>query len=133
MNHQFGEYVDARCADAREEEIGVKAMRAPSTLQVHAKHPEKQHVQQDVPQAAVQEDVGHGLPQVQLEKEIVGNESELTIHQAIRGGIEKVQKLLNEKDADASKNQIANGRSDEFTPLRTHPGISRERTHRERV
>ena len=83
--------------------------------------------------AAVQKDVSHRLPKVQLEKEIVRNESELAIHQAIRGRIEKVQKRLNEKDADAGENEIANGRSDEFTPLRTYPGISRERTHKGRV
>jgi hypothetical protein len=133
MNHKFGEHVDACRADAREEEVGVKAMRSPGTLQVHAKHPEKEHVQQDVPEAAVQEDIGYRLPHVQLEKEVVGNESELTIHQAIGGGVEKLQKRLNEKDADAGQNDIANRGGDEFTPLRAHPGISRERTHKERV
>ena len=117
MNYHFGEYIDASCADARDEEVGIKAVRTPSALEVHPKHPQKKHVQQDVPQAAVQEDVGHGLPEVQPEKEIEWNESEFTIEQPIGGHVEKLKKGLNEKDAGAGKHEIANGRSDEFTPL----------------
>src|SRR5207245_14337 len=39
------------------------------------------------PEAAVQEDVGHRLPKVQLEKKIEWDEPEFTIHQAVGGWV----------------------------------------------
>ena len=87
VHDDFGKYVDASRADARQEKIDVKAVRTPGAFQVHAKHPEEKHVQQDVPEAAVQEDVGHRLPKVQLEKKIEWDEPEFTIHQDVGGWV----------------------------------------------
>ena len=54
--------VDQPGANPRQEKIDVESMRAPGALQVRAEHPQEQHVEQDVPDAVVQEQIGHRLP-----------------------------------------------------------------------
>src|SRR5580704_2182145 len=128
MDHHFGEHIDTSCADAGQEEVHVEATRAPGAFQIHAKHPQKKHVQEDVPQAAVQEEVRDRLPDVQLEKEIERNESEFAIELVIRARAEELQERLNQEDAHASEHNIADGGSNVLTPSRANP-ITREGTH----
>ena len=56
----------ARRADAGDEVELQEVPRAPDPLELGAEHPERQHVEQDVEQAAVQEHVGGELPDLEL-------------------------------------------------------------------
>src|SRR5579862_8994143 len=128
MNHQFGQHVDAGRADAGQEKIFVEAARTPGAFQIHAKHPQKKHVQQNVPQAAMQKEIRDRLPDVQLEKEVERNESERSIKLVVGLRAEQLEQRLNQEDAHASEHNIADGGSNVLTPSRTNP-ITREGTH----
>ena len=48
----------------------MKNRLAPHPLQLHAEHPQRQHVEQDVKNPSVQEHVGDGLPDLQAPDDI---------------------------------------------------------------
>jgi len=58
----FDEDSDNSCTHSAQEEIIEKPLLAPNEFELTAKHPEHEHVDQQVPQPAVQKEIGDGLP-----------------------------------------------------------------------
>ena len=65
-----------RSADSADEEELSEGFFPPEPFQLRAKHPEAEHVEDDVEKSAVQKYVGHRLPQVKLVCDLIWNESE---------------------------------------------------------
>src|SRR5216684_2022068 len=58
----FDDELDDPCARPADEEIIQKTALPPDELQIPAEHPEHQHVDEQMPQAAMQKNVGERLP-----------------------------------------------------------------------
>src|SRR5215472_13752058 len=61
-------------ARSRQKVVLIKALRSPGSLQVQPKKIEKQHVENEVPDPLMQEQVGNELPKVEPVRDVVRNE-----------------------------------------------------------
>src|SRR5208337_4097113 len=76
----FNQNGDHPGADSAEEKVIQEAVPAPDQFQFAPEHPQKQHIEEQVEKAAVEEYVGNGLPDAQPGDGSKGHESELMIN-----------------------------------------------------
>jgi len=125
--HQNGDHPGA---DPAEKEVVQEAVPTPDHLQFAPEHPEKQHVEEKVEEAAVKEDVGYGLPDAQGGKRSEWDEAEMVINP--KSGVAANQNSrqgLHKKNSGTGNNQILDGWSDEAAPVETDARCAERRTH----
>ncbi len=125
--------VDAPRADSRHEEKYVKAMRAPRALQVRTEHPQEQHIEQQVQDAAMEKQVSQRLPKPQSRCDCEGNQTKHSFKPYCRGGNKKVEQRLQQEHARADDDDVANRGRQHPTPVdagAVRPRVSRSRAHR---
>ncbi len=71
--------------DSAEEKVIQEPVFAPDLFELTAKHPEKQHVDEQMEKATMKEDVCYGLPDAKSGKRSEGDETEMVINP--KGGI----------------------------------------------
>src|SRR5271157_2282067 len=117
-------------ADSAEKKVVQEAVPTPDHLEFTPKHPEKQHVEKKVEEAAVKEDVSYRLPDAQGGKWSERDESEMVINP--KGGVAANQDSrqgLHKKNSRTRNNQILDARSDEAAPVETNARCAKRRAH----
>ena len=134
IEQRLDQDVDATGAYSRQEKINVKTVGAPGALQVRAKHPKEEHVEQQVPDAAVQKYICQRLPKPQAMRDQQGHQAKFLIHSYRDNGREKKQQeRLHQKRAGAGDYNISDRGGQHSTPTDSGAGGARvtwERTHR---
>ena len=114
-------------ADPGQKIIFIKALLSPGPFQIHPEEIQKQHVEQQMPDAGVQKQIGHELPDKQPPRDVPGNQSEKVIEQRrVFRRENQLHHRLNEKNGRARDDDIANGG-------RQHPSPTDARTKRPRI
>jgi hypothetical protein len=127
VENRFDEDVDKAGADASQKVILIEAVRSPGPFQIHPEKIQKQHVEQEMPDAGVQKQVGRELPDKQPACDVPGNQSEKMIEKRrVLGRKNQLYDGLNEKNARASDDDVANRR-------RQHPSPTDATTIRPRI
>ncbi len=90
---------DDSSANTADEEIIQEAFLAPDQFKFPAKHPQHEHVDEEMPKAAVQKHVSKGLPNAQARNDAGGNKSKCVIKPGCRAGTKFCNQGLEEKDA----------------------------------
>lgn len=133
VEDRFDKDIDAAGADPRQKIIFIKAPLSPGPFQIHPEEIQKQHIEQEMPDAGVQKEIGRQLPDKQPPRDVPGNQSEIMIEQRrVFRRKNQLHQGLNEKNAGAGDDDVANRRRQHPTPAdaRTkRPRISRARTH----
>ena len=102
----------------------------PHQLQVAPKHPQHQHVDQQMPQTAMQEDVTEGLPYAQAGNHTKGHQAEIMIDPCCGGRSEEnfCQSLCQE-NARAGQYQDLDGWRNEPSPIEPDTRCTESRPH----
>jgi hypothetical protein len=95
------QHVDEAGADAGHQKIIPEAARSPGALEIHAEHPEEEHVEQQMEQAAVEKNVGKRLPEPQAVCHRARHQAKFQYQQVRRVRQEQSQHRLNQKHARA--------------------------------
>src|SRR4029077_3831713 len=129
--NRFHEDFDNSRAHAAQEEIIEKAALAPHQLEVASEHPEHEHIQENMQQAAVQEHVRKGLPDAEAMSDRRGNQPEDLGDVVVGGELaqSEVEQGLQEKDGGADQNEEFNAGGDESPPVEVITARA-ERAHR---
>src|SRR3981189_116898 len=101
--------VDAPRPDSRHEEKYVESMSAPRALQVRTEHPEEQHVEQQVQDAAMEKQVSQRLPKPQPRCDCERNQAKHSFKPYCRSGNKKIKQRLQQEHARADADDVANG------------------------
>ena len=113
------------------EKVIRKTLLSPDQFQFTAKHPEHEHVDQQMPDAAMKEKIGDGLPDTQAGDWTKRNKTKLMVDPGCRvGGDEDRGEGLQQKNASTGQNNIFNGWSDEAAPIEANFRRAERRTHR---
>ena len=85
--HRFHNDVDDPSTHSRKQVIAQEAISSPDELKLSAKHPEHEHVHEDVPDAVdvMQKQVGEGLPDVQQRNDAGRDKAEPLQQLYVRG------------------------------------------------
>ena len=103
-------------ADAGNKVIVQKARRSPVSFQFISEHEQGQHVEKYVEDAAVQEHVGHELPEHQFLRDAHGNQSKIEIDEIaaeqMRNDLQQIHSNIND---DQSLDRSGNRSSEEVS------------------
>src|SRR3977135_1762049 len=103
LRDQLHNHFDQARSNATGQEEVQESPFAPNHFQVAPKHPQHQHVDENVPNVAVKENVSKGLPNAQTRKHSARNQSEDLRHVVVgvEGIGEQAHQRLDGKDAGA--------------------------------
>src|ERR1700688_438469 len=129
--NRFHEDFDNSRAHAAQEEIIEKAALAPHQLEIASEHPQHEHIQENMQQAAMQEHIRKGLPDAEAMSDRRGDQPEDLSHVVVRGELteSQVQQGLKEEDAGADEDEELNAGGDEPPPVEVITARA-ERPHR---
>src|SRR5262245_44357038 len=87
MRKVVNDDVDEACTNTGQKIVAKKAISAPHEFELAAKHPKREHVQDDVPNIGyvVQEEVGEWLPDAESGKNACGDQAEPFEEPAVAG------------------------------------------------
>ncbi len=126
----FYENGDKAGADSAQEEVVGETLFAPDKLQLAAKHPEHEHIDEQVPQAAMEEKIGKRLPDAHPGNRPERDKPEVKIDPC--GGVRAAEhpgKRLHKENACTRENDVFDGGSNEAAPIEADSRRAERRTH----
>ena len=112
---RFYDDVQDASADSGEEVVAQKAVAAPHQLDFAAKHPKREHVENDVPDVGdvMQKKIGKGLPDAEQRDDSGGNQAKPFQEPGIAAGAAKIlDEGFENKDCNVGDDQELNTRCD---------------------
>ncbi len=121
-------------ANSAQEKIIQKAVCAPSLLQFAAKHPQEEHVDEQMEKAAMKEDVCNGLPDAEAGDWSQRHKPQMIVYPEGRVAAEQNSSQgLQKENNRTGNNQVFDARSDEAAPVEADARRAERRAHESSV